>query len=69
MWCVYLSEGPALAFQATLGRQGHTRPRGGTVEHDAAVGSTHTSQLVSKENTFKGFISISTEIQSPHVLA
>lgn len=31
---LYLSEGPALAFEAALGRQGHTCPRRGTVEHN-----------------------------------
>lgn len=35
--CEHLCEGPALTFQAALGRQGHTRPRRRTVEHDAAV--------------------------------
>lgn len=39
----YLCEGPALTFQAALGRQGHTRPRRRTVEHDAAVSFTDST--------------------------
>ena len=49
--CVYLCEGPALAFQAALGRQGHTGPGGRTVEHDAAVGLT-TSATGQQGNMF-----------------
>lgn len=47
----YLCEGPALAFQAALGWQGHTGPRGRTVEHDAAVGFTN-STTSERGNTF-----------------
>lgn len=39
----HLCEGPALTFQPALGREGHTGPRGGAVEHDPAVGFTNST--------------------------
>lgn len=58
----HLCEGPALTFQPALGREGHTGPRGGAVEHDPAVGFTNSTtgeggQRVSQNAVLKGLLS------------